>query len=171
MRRFAATAARLCGFVLAGFLLPGFTPLALAAEPGTVEGYEWMGGSNEGAASFVYGSPETVEDQLFWLSCEPEKKSTEMTVYDDVAGTKVGQPIAIDMSAGAAKTSVQGKIATDGMSGFFFPEAKGFKVKPVIEVLKAKGPLTVKTGKLTTILPEKGRSEALAAFAKACTLD
>jgi hypothetical protein len=26
----------------------GFTRLALAAEPGTVEDYPWMGGSNEG---------------------------------------------------------------------------------------------------------------------------
>ena len=147
------------------------TAHAFAAEPGTVEGYEWMGGSDQGVASFVYGSPETVEDLLFWLTCEPKKKKTEMTVYNDVAGTKVGQPIAIDINAGAAKTSVKGQIATDGMTGYFFPQAKSFKVKPVIEVFNAKGQVTVKTGKLTTVLPEKGRAEALAAFAKACTLD
>ncbi len=144
---------------------------ALAAEPGAVEGYQWIGGVNEGTASFVYGSPETVEDLEFWLTCEPKTKKTDMTVYVDIKGTRVGQAMPIEISVGSAKTSVKGKIGTDGMTGFYFAEAKGLKVKPVVEVFKGKGTAAIKTGKLTTLLPEKGRAEALAAFAKACTLD
>ena len=34
----------------------------LAAEPGAIEGYEWQGVVRDGTASFVYGSPESVED-------------------------------------------------------------------------------------------------------------
>ncbi|MGZ5850884.1 MAG: hypothetical protein ACXWJN_09935 [Methyloceanibacter sp.] len=55
------------------------------------------------------------------------------------------------------------------MTGFYFAEAKGFKVKPVVEVFKGKGTATIKNG--APLLPEKGRAETLAAFAKGCTLD
>lgn len=49
--------------------------------------------------------------------------------------------------------------------------AKGSAVKPLLAVLKGSGPATVKMGKAATTLPEKGRAEALAKFAKACRLD
>jgi hypothetical protein len=57
------------------------------------------------------------------------------------------------------------------MTGFYYAQAKGLKVKPVVEVFKGPGTVTIKTGKLTTLLPEKGRAKALAEFAKGCTLD
>jgi hypothetical protein len=57
------------------------------------------------------------------------------------------------------------------MSGFHYVVAKSFKVKPVLELFRAKGPVTAKAGKLTSTLPDKGRAEALAKFAKGCTLD
>ena len=41
----------------------------------------------------------------------------------------------------------------------------------MVEVFKGKGPAIIKTGKLTTLLPEKGRAKALAEFAKGCPLD
>ena len=50
------------------------------------------------AASFVYGSPETAEDLEFWLTCEPKTKETELTVYVDITGTKVGQAMPIEIS-------------------------------------------------------------------------
>ena len=146
-------------------------PEADAAEPGALEGYEWQGVVRDGTASFVYGSPETAEDLEFWLTCEPKTKETELTVYVDITGTKVGQAMPIEISVGSAKTTVKGKIATDEMTGFYYAEAKGLKVKPVVEVLTGAGTVTIKTGKLITLLPEKGRAEALAAFAKGCTID
>jgi hypothetical protein len=76
----------------------------------------------------------------------------------------------VEISVGSAKTVVKGKIATDEMIGVHVL-AKGFKVKPVVEVFRGKGAASLKTGKLTTLLPEKGRAKALAEFAKGCTLD
>ncbi len=146
-------------------------PDADAKEPGAIDGYAWMGGVREGTASLVYGSTESAEDVEFWLTCAPKTKKTELTVYVDIAGTKVGQPMPIEIALGSAKTVVNGKIATDEMTGFHFAEAKDLKVKPVIEAFKGKGPVTIKTGTLTTLLPEKGRPAALAEFAKGCTLD
>jgi hypothetical protein len=160
-----AIGAALCVLTI-GLSAPG----ALAAEAGAIGGYEWMGGVNEGTASFVYGSPETAEDVEFWLTCEPKTKETQLTVYVDIKENKVGQAMPIEISVGSDKTVVKGKIATDEMIGVHV-EAKGFKVKPLVEVFKGKGTAKIKTGKLTTLLPEKGRADALAAFAKACTLD
>jgi hypothetical protein len=145
-------------------------PASDAAEPGAIEGYEWMGGIQDGTASFVYGSPETAEDLEFWLTCEPKTKETELTIYVDIEENKVGQQMPIEVSVGSAKTVVKGKVATDEMIGVHVL-AKGFKVKPVVEVFKGNGTVTIKTGKITTLLPEKGRAKALAEFAKGCTLD
>jgi hypothetical protein len=171
MARPGARRRRLCAalcFVAGGLSASSGTD---AAEPGAVQGYEWMGAVREGTASFVYGSPESAEDLEFWLTCEPKSKATELTVYVDIKGTKVGQAMPIEISVGSAKTVVKRKIATDEMTGFYFAEARELKVTPVVEVFKAKGTATIKTGKLTTLLPEKGRAKALAEFAKGCTLD
>jgi len=142
----------------AAFCLVAAAFPADAAEPGAIEGYEWQGVVRDGTASFVYGSPETPEDLEFWLTCEPKTKDTELTVYVDNTGTKVGQAMPIEISVGSAKTTVKGKIATDEMTGFYHAVA-------------TEGHSTIKTGKLTTLLPEKGRAEALSEFAKGCTLD
>ena len=57
------------------------------------------------------------------------------------------------------------------MSGFHFPVAENFKIKPVVALLKENGAVTVKTGGVITELPEKWREPELANFAGACALD
>ncbi len=57
------------------------------------------------------------------------------------------------------------------MSGFHFAEAKGLKIKPLIALLREKGPVPAKAGKIVSVLPEKGRAVHLSEFAKACKLD
>jgi hypothetical protein len=134
-------------------------------------GYAWMGSIVEGNALLTYGSPETGEDYVLNLICGNKDKSTEATLYVDIPATKVGQPITIELAGGAAKVSLKGKIATDEMSGFHFAEAKNFKIKPVIALLKEKGPVSAKTGKLVTTLPDKGRAAPVGEFAQGCKLD
>lgn len=160
-------AARLAGLGLAAALFAA--PLAWAA--GEDSGYEWMTDHGDGDAWLVYGSPETGEDYIFSLICPGNAKATGMTVYVDIAGTKVGDPVVIAFSAGSAKLSIRGKIATDAMSGFLFAEAAGFKIKPVIAALRGTGPVTVNTGDVVTTLPEAGRGKAVGEFAKSCALD
>jgi hypothetical protein len=159
--------ARGCAALIALCLLPATAASAVDQEPG----YEWLENKGGGNVSLAYGSPETAEDFLFALSCRNKDKLTDMTVYVDIAGTKVGQAMPIELSVGTAQLTVQGKVTTDEMSGFHFAEAKGFKIKPVIALLKGKGPVTATTGKVVSTMSEKGRDKALAAFAKACTLD
>jgi hypothetical protein len=145
------------------------TPAAWAAD--NYSGFAWMSGAGGGDASLDYGSPETGEDYVFGLICRNKSKITEMTVYVDIAGTKVGDPLAIELKRGDVNLSLAGKIATDEMSGFLFAEAKAFKIKPILALLEEKGPVTVKTGGVLTTLPDDGRFKATAEFAKSCSLD
>ena len=55
-----------------------------------------------------------------------------MTVYQDIAGAKVGQPVTIEIAVGSSKVALKGETATDEMSGYVFGVAKKFAVKPVV---------------------------------------
>ncbi len=164
-----------CALLLTLALLLALASLLAAAPPArAVEafpGYGWGYSSNEDGPSLVLGSTETTEDFVVLLSCSNRDKTSEMTVYVDIEGAKVGQPVIIELAAGATKVSVKGTTTTDEMSGFIFAEAKTFPVKPVIAVLNERGPVTVKIGKTATVLPEPDRATELAKFAKDCRLD
>ena len=132
------------GLLLASMLACG------AAGAAAETGYTWMGGSGDGNFSLIYGSPETAEDELFWIVCRNGDKKTELVVYVDMKDVKLGQPVAIEFSAG---------------------KAEQFPIKKVIELLAAKGTVTVTTGTIVTKLPDKGRGPELAKFAKGCKLN
>jgi hypothetical protein len=159
------------GLALAlGLILAAPHP-ALPAEPGTIEGYAWTGGETEkGFASLVYGTPESPEDVLFVLFCDINNKATELTLYVDIDESRVGQALQSEFSAGGAKAVLDGRFWSDEMIGPF-AQATNFKVGPLVEVFKAKGPVTAKTAEIVTTLPEKGRAAAAVQFAQACTLD
>jgi hypothetical protein len=156
---------RRMGLLLASMLACG------AAGAAAETGYTWMGGSGDGNFSLIYGSPETAEDELFWIVCRNGDKKTELVVYVDMKDVKLGQPVAIEFSAGNTKATIQGAVATDEMSGFLFAKAEQFPIKKVIELLAAKGTVTVTTGTIVTKLPDKGRGPELAKFAKGCKLN
>jgi hypothetical protein len=142
---------------------------AVAAE--AFAGYAWGYSDNEDGPSLVLGSTETTEDFVFLLSCSNVDKTTEMTVYVDIEGAKVGQTVTIELMRDGAKALVKGKTTTDEMSGFIFAEAKKFPVKRVIAVLDGKGPVTVMINKTETVLPEEGRADELSKFSQRCRLD
>ena len=146
-------------------------PLSGAAATEPEPGFAWMVSEYEGNASLIYGSTETGEDFFFFLSCNNKKKEAEITVYQDIEGAKVGQPVTIEIGVGSAKVALKGETATDEMSGFVFGVVKKFAVKPVVAVLGGAGPTLVKMGKNELTLPDKGRADELAKFAKACKLD
>lgn len=130
-----------------------------------------MSESHDGAASLVYGSPETAEDLVFILTCRSGDKSTGLTVYVDIPDTEITDPVDIGLEAGEAKLTIGGAIDTDEMTGFHFAVAEDFKIAPVIALLGQVGEATVKTGSVVTKLPETGRATELANFAKTCALD
>jgi hypothetical protein len=52
-----------------------------------------------------------------------------------------------------------------------FAEANEVKVKPVLEVLRTPGPLTVNLGLTNKTLSHQGRADAVDKFNQACELD
>ncbi len=161
------TAARRAGILLAICLLAAGPPAQAEDDPG----YVWMSESGDGNASLVYGSPETAEDLVFILTCRNGETVSDLTVYVDIPDTEVGDPVEVALVAGEAKLAVPGAISTDEMSGFHFAVAESFAAKPMIDLLRQKGEVTVKTGSVTTALPETGRAAELANFTKTCALD
>jgi hypothetical protein len=136
-----------------------------------VPGFVWMGQVTEGNALFAYGAKDSPGDMLFWIECSPKKKTTEMTLSKDIPGAKVGDPVNLELAGGPSNVALKSKVTTDEMSGFHYAVAKSFKVKPVLELFKAKDTVTARAGKIASTLPDTGRAEALAKFAKGCTLD
>jgi hypothetical protein len=155
---------------LAACLALAAVPVA-AADPEPEPGYGWMANYGQITAALVYGSTETAEDYSFAITCNNKWKQSRMTVYEDIAGAKVGEKLTIEISVGSEKVAVEGTTDTDEMSGFVFGVAKKFAVKPVVAALQGPGPTIIKMGKVTVTLPEKGRAEAVSEFAKACKLD
>ena len=84
-----------------------------------------------------------------------------MTVYQDIAGAKVGQRSPSRSASDSSKVALKGETATDEMSGYVFGVAKKFAVKPVVAVLGGPGPALVKMEKNELTLPEQGRAEEL----------
>lgn len=167
---FMRVAGRRFGFAFAVSLALA-APLAALAAMEPDPGYVWSAHQFEGNASLIYGSPETAEDFTFFLFCDNGKKEAELTVYEEIKDAEIGKPISIEIDVGSAKIALKGETATDEMSGFVFGMAKTIAVKPLLAVLEASGPASVKMGQVTTTLPEKGRAAAVSEFAKACTLD
>lgn len=133
--------------------------------------YAWMSENFEDNVSLIYGSPESGEDILFFIYCNNRDRHSELTVYEEIEGAEAGQPLMIEIGAGAAKVSIEGRTATDEMNGYIYGMAEKFPVRPLLGVLKGDGPVTVKMGAATATLPEAGRADAVSAFDGDCKLD
>jgi hypothetical protein len=121
-----ASPSKLSATLLTLFVALGAPAPAAVAATEAFEGYAWGYSDNQDGPSLVLGATETTEDYVFLLSCSNADKSAEMTVYVDIEGAKVDQPVTIELTRGDAKASVKGVTTTDEMSGFVFAEAEKF---------------------------------------------
>jgi hypothetical protein len=94
-----------------------------------------------------------------------------LDLRQEIEGAKAGDPLEIVLSAGEAKAEVKGEAMRDEASGTAFAEASDIAVKPVLEVLRQTGPVTVTSGKTSASLSDKGRNQAVERFSKDCPLD
>ena len=147
----------------------GALPLASFAR--TEDALLWTEHSSDNLTSLAYGPLNPAENPLFMLSCFNGMSIAVLDVHHELAGTKPGEPLTIELSAGAAQSLVKGEAALDEANGVTFAEASDIAVKPVLAVLRAEGPLTVKLGETSATLSDKGRAEAVAQFSKDCLLD
>ena len=100
----------------------------------------------------------------------PLSAATGNVLAGAIEGARPGQKIGIEFSAGGTKASLEGEATLDDKTGSIFAEASGIEVKPVLAVLKAEGPIAVKTGETSQTLSDVGRAEAVEKFSKDCTL-
>lgn len=151
---------------VSAFLFAAFAPLSLARSEDSLV---WISKSNGSLVTLAYGPVDPTKAPLFLLSCFNGMDVAVLDVHQDIASGKPGEKLAIELSAGAATVSLHGETAD--ASGSIFGEASDIKVKPVLAVLREKGPVTVKMGEASARLAEQGRAEAVDQFAGDCKLD
>jgi hypothetical protein len=133
------------------------------------ESLVWLSKSNGSLVTLAYGPVDPTKAPLFLLSCFNGIDVAVLDIHQDIAGAKPGEKLAIELSAGSATASLDGETAD--ASAEVFGEASDIKVKPVLAVLREKGPMTVNIGGVNVTLSEQGRAEAVEQFAGACQLD
>ena len=135
------------------------------------ESLVWSERSDEGRVSLAYGPLDPAKTPLFLLTCFNNMGVAVIEVFGAIEGTRPGQPLTIELSAGSAKLSLQGEVSVDDATSSMFAEANEVKVKPVLEALRASGPLTVNLGLTSKTLSDQGRADAVEKFDQACELD
>jgi hypothetical protein len=148
------------------FVIAALACLSLARAEDT---QVWLSKSNGSLVTLAYGPVDPTKAPLFLLSCFNGMDIAVLDIHHNVSGAKAGDKLAIELNAGGATASLDGETAD--ANGEVFGEASDIKVKPVLAVLREKGPVTVKIGEMTATLAEQGRAEAVEQFAGACTLD
>jgi hypothetical protein len=130
----------------------------------------WTDKASEGFVSLSYGSLDATKQPKFLLSCFNEMGIAVLDIFGVIQGTRPGEKLTIEFSAGRS-LSLEGAVELDTKSGSMFAEASDIEVKPLLEVLKSPGPVTVKMAATTLTLTDTGRTEAAERFGKNCLLD
>ena len=126
------------------------------------------------SGSFValrYGAFDEQEKPVFLLSCLNGVGIAVLSVHMDFPERETGEAITIDFSAGGKTTPVAGETAAEDGTGVIYGEAGDIAVTPILNILKEKGPVTIKVGANAVELSTQGRAETVAEFSKDCSLD
>lgn len=155
--------------LLAVCLLVGALPPGSFAR--AEERLVWTEKLSAGFVSLAYGALDPAKTPLFLLSCFNAMSIAVLDVRTEMAEAKPGAALTIELSAGGAKSPVEGEAARDDSSGVTFGEASDIAVTPVLDVLRQSGPVTVTSGEASAALSDQGRAEAVDQFSQHCELD
>jgi hypothetical protein len=131
----------------------------------------WVEKASEGFISLAYGPLDPAKVPLFLLSCFDAMGIAVLDVHTEIDGVKPGEALTIELSAGDAKSQIEGEAALDEANGMIFAEASDIAVKPVLEVLRQAGPVTVTIGKTSATLSDQGRADGVGKFSQDCQID
>jgi hypothetical protein len=135
------------------------------------ESLVWVEKASEGFISLSYGPLDPAKVPLFLLSCFDAMAIAVLDIHTQIDGVKPGEALTIELAAGETKAKLDGEAALDEANGVIFAEASDIAVKPVLEVLRQVGPVTVTVGKNTSTLSDQGRSDGVEKFSKDCQID
>jgi hypothetical protein len=161
--------AREAGPLLAAVLALAALPLAHAGK--SEEAMMWTEKSSGGLTTLAYGPLKHTASPLFVLSCFSGMNIVVLDVHKEIPGAKRGDPITIELSSAKAQAPVKAEVETNEATGTNFGEASDIDVKPVLQVMRDPGPLTVKMGEASATLSDQGRAQAIAEFVENCKLE
>lgn len=154
--------------LLAAALLAASLPGASLAEESSV----WSAKTNGSFVTLTYGTLSADKAPLFMLSCFNGMGIAVLDVRPGLGeDTKPGTPLTIALTGGDQTAQVEGEATRDEESGTTFAESSDTKVKPILDVLRTSGSITLKAGSASAELTDTGRADAIERFAKDCTLD
>jgi hypothetical protein len=145
--------------------------LPLVSMSSSKEATIWTETSNGSLTTLSYGPLDPAKGPLFVLSCFSDMSIVVLDVHKEIPGTKPGDPLTIELSSARAQSPVKGEVGKNETTGTTFGEAGDVKVKPVLEVLRDPGPLTIKMGEASATLSDQGRADSVAKFVENCKLD
>jgi hypothetical protein len=147
------------------------TALVSASPARAEESQVWIEKASDGFVSLAYGPLDPAKTPTLLLSCFDAMGIAVLDLHIPIDGAKPGEAITIALSAGAAKTQVEGEAALDEVSSMIFAEASDFAVKPVLEVFRQPGPVAITVGPTNATLSDQGRADAVDKFSKDCQID
>ena len=152
--------------LLAAALLAGSLSGVSLAEETSI----WTGKADGGFVTLTYGPLNPDKSPLLMLSCFNGMGIAVLNVHTDLPNNKPGTPLAIELVSGDLTVPVAAEATRDQTSDTIFGEASDIEVKPILEVLRGDGPVTVKVDGTSTALSDHGRAEAVGQFTENCEL-
>jgi hypothetical protein len=146
--------------------------MLLHADAGrSEEAMMWMQKTSGGLTMLAYGPLDPAASPLFVLSCFSGMSIVVLDVHKEIPGAKRGDALTIEISSAKAQAPVKAEVETNEATGTNFGEASDIDVKPVLQVMRDPGPLTVKMGEASVTLSDQGRAQAIAEFVENCKLE
>ena len=147
-------------------------PILPLAESGSAEEATiWTETSNGGLTTLSYGPLDPAKSPLFVLSCFSDLKIVVLDVHKEIPGAKPGDPVTIELSTDKSRASVKAEVGKNETTGTTFSEASEINLKPVLEVLRDPGPLTLQMGEADLTLSDQGRVESVSKLIENCKVD
>ena len=152
-------------------LAVGLPALAPTGPARAEESLVWIEKASEGFVSLAYGPLDPAKAPTLLLSCFDAMGIAVLDLHIPIDGAKPGEAITIALSAGEAKARDEGEATFDEVSSVIFAEASDIAVKPVLEVFRQPGPVTVVVGQTNATLSDQGRADAVGKFSQDCKID
>jgi hypothetical protein len=130
----------------------------------------WTNKESGSFVSLTYGPLDPAKTPLFMLSCFNGMGIAVLNVHSDLPDTKPGTGITIDLTSGELALPVEAEAVRDPASGDTLSEAGDIEIKPILNLLRGKSPVTIKVGGTNSKLSDHGRAEAVEKFTEACEL-
>jgi hypothetical protein len=135
------------------------------------ESQVWIEKASEGFVTLAYGPLDPAKSPLLLLSCFDAMGIAVLDLHIALDGVKPGEAITIELKAGDATSKIEGEATLDEVDAMIFAEGSDIAVKPVLEVLRQAGPVTVTIGKTNATLSDQGRADATEKFSQDCQID